>query len=213
MSMNPIANLRENYTFGELTEADAGTDPLRLFDRWFQDASAAGIREVNAMTLATVDGDGAPAARIVLLKGVDEGFVFFTNYGSAKGQELTAHPRAALCFHWKELERQVRIQGRAERISAAESDEYFRTRPRGSQIGAWASKQSAIAAGRDEIEQEYRDREAGFAGQDIPLPPFWGGFRLRPAVIEFWQGRPSRLHDRLRYTRTADGWLRDRLWP
>jgi pyridoxamine 5'-phosphate oxidase len=211
--MNPIADLRENYNCGELTEDAAGGDPFALFGRWFQEAKEAGIREVNAMTLATVDSEGAPSARIVLLKGVDSGFVFFTNYESAKGRDLDREPRAALCFHWKELERQVRIEGQTGRVTRTESESYFRSRPRGSQIGAWASRQSEAVPDRSVFETSYRELTAAYEGREIPLPPFWGGYRVTPVVIEFWQGRASRLHDRLRYTRRNEAWHRERLSP
>jgi pyridoxamine 5'-phosphate oxidase len=166
------------------------------------------------MTVATATPEGAPAARIMLLKGVDQrGFRFFTNYESRKGRELVANRRAALVFHWAVLQRQVRVEGAVERLTHAESEEYFRTRPRGSRIGAWASRQSADLTSRAELERLVRESETRFAGGDVPLPPFWGGLRLVPTVIEFWQGRINRLHDRLRYTRTPDGWAVTRLFP
>jgi pyridoxamine 5'-phosphate oxidase len=166
------------------------------------------------MTLATAAPDGAPSARMMLLKGVDSrGFVFFTNYESRKSNELLANPRAALVFHWPVLQRQVRVEGAVARLPQAESEAYFRTRARGSRIGAWASKQSAELSTRAELDERVREYEAKFAGEDVPLPPFWGGFRLAPAAIEFWQGRVNRLHDRIRYTRTADGWSIARLYP
>ncbi len=166
------------------------------------------------MTVATATPEGTPSARMMLLKGVDErGFVFFTNYESRKSAELLGNPRAALVFHWAVLQRQVRVEGTVEKLSEAESSAYFRTRPRGSRIGAWASKQSAELPSRAELERRVAEYDARFAGQDVPLPPFWGGFRLSPAVIEFWQGRINRLHDRVRYTRAATGWTVARLYP
>ena len=166
------------------------------------------------MTLATATMDGAPSARMMLLKGVDaRGFVFFTNYQSRKGDELLANARAALVFHWAVLQRQVRVEGTVTRLTLPESEAYFRTRPRGSQIGAWASRQSAELSSRAELDERVREVEKRFAHQDAPLPPFWGGFRLSPSMIEFWQGRVNRLHDRLRYTRTGSGWAVTRLYP
>lgn len=164
--------------------------------------------------LATADATGRPSVRMVLLRGVDErGFVFHTNYNSRKAKELVANPRAALCFHWQALEEQIRIEGRVERLAADESDAYFLTRPRGSQLGAWASDQSALLSSRETLEEQYREVERRFEGQAVPRPPFWGGFRLVPDRIEFWFGRPDRLHDRINYTRDADGWKIERLYP
>ncbi len=166
------------------------------------------------MTVATATSDGAPSARMMLLKGVDpRGFVFFTNYQSRKSGELLSNPRAALVFHWAVLQRQVRVEGTVEKLPQDESEAYFRTRPRGSRIGAWASKQSAELSRRAELDQRFRECEARFAGQDVPLPPFWGGFRLTPLLIEFWQGRLNRLHDRVRYTREGSSWNVARLYP
>jgi pyridoxamine 5'-phosphate oxidase len=212
-----IAHLRTDYHRGALEEAAAEADPYGLFARWFEDARAAGVHEVNAMTLATV-ASGQPTARIVLLKGFDaDGFVFFTNYDSRKGAELAANPAACLLAFWAELERQVRIDGQVERVSAAESDTYFALRPREARIGAWASPQSAPIADRAALEARFeamRARFATVADADLPRPPHWGGFRLRPAAIEFWQGRPSRLHDRLLYKPDAGlSWTRQRLAP
>lgn len=209
----PIADLRENYEKGALLESDAAASPFDQFHRWFDDAVAAGVPEPNAMTLATVDSQGHPSARIVLLKGFDaEGFVFFTNYRSRKGRELDTQPRGALLFFWPQIERQVRIEGTVQRIAAQESDAYFASRPLGSRIGAWVSEQSSEIGNRDilaRLETEARQR----FGDDPPRPPHWGGLRLRPDAIEFWQGRPSRLHDRLVYRQHEKGWRIVRLAP
>lgn len=206
--------MRQSYTRGELRESEADSDPLRLFTGWLQDASGAGLEEPHAMTLATVSGDGTPSARVVLLKGCDErGFVFYTNYRSRKARELDRNPRAALVFYWPELERQVRVAGTVERTTREETEVYFATRPRGSQLGAWASEQSIVVSGREELDMRLRLCLQRFDGRDIPAPPHWGGFRLRPSSIEFWQGRQDRMHDRLLYTRTDDGWRRQRLAP
>ena len=189
-----------------LLEGEAGRDPLVLFDRWFRDARDAGLYLAEAMTLATATPDAVPSARMVLLKDFGpDGFVFFTNYDSRKAAELDANPRAALVFHWPTLHRQVRVSGTVERTTAAESEAYFRTRPRGSRIAAWASRQSDTIAGRAEIEARFREHDARFPGDDVPLPPFWGGYRLRPDAIEFWQGRVNRMHDRLVFTRRGGG--------
>lgn len=197
-----------------LSEDTAGSDPLVLFADWYADARHSGIYLPEAMTLATCSSDGRPAARQMLLKGFDErGFRFFTNYDSRKGSEMAENPRAALVFHWTRLQRQVRVEGRVEKISEQESREYFATRPRGSQLGAWASSQSATIEDRRQLEQAYREHEARFKGKEVPLPPFWGGYRVIPEAIEFWQGRANRLHDRLRYTLGDDGWAVTRLSP
>ncbi len=208
-------DLRVDYGRGHLLEADAPADPFSLFTRWFADAQAAGVPEANAMTLATADATGRPGARIVLLKSCDDrGFVFYSNYASRKGRELAANPRASLCFFWQPMERQVRVDGAVERVSRAESDEYFHSRPVGAQIGAWVSHQSSVIRSRDELEAKEAELVARFTGGPVPLPDFWGGYRVIPMEVEFWQGRPSRLHDRLRYRRPPGGaWALDRLSP
>jgi pyridoxamine 5'-phosphate oxidase len=209
-----VRNLREDYLQAGLTESAADPDPIRQFGLWFDDALAARIKEPNAMTLATSSPGGAPDARMVLLKGFDHrGFVFFTNYDSAKARQLEMNPRAALVFYWPELERQVRISGTVARTSREETEVYFASRPRGSQLGAWTSEQSTPVRGRDVLEKRLAEVDARFEGQQIPAPPNWGGYRLHADSIEFWQGRPNRLHDRLRYTRDGDAWCRRRLAP
>lgn len=202
-------------TATELLERDVPHSPFHLFDRWFADAVAANIAAPEAMTLATATPEGVPSARMVLLKGADEnGFVFYSNYDSQKGQELAANPRAALVFYWPELHRQVRLTGSVTPTTRDESERYFHSRPIGSQISALASRQSAILVTRAELDNRVADLEATLAGKSIPLPADWGGFRLKPTSFEFWQGRPNRLHDRLRYTHLADGsWRIDRLSP
>jgi pyridoxamine 5'-phosphate oxidase len=208
-----IADLRTEYARASLDEERSAADAIAQFSRWWDEAVAAQVREANAMTLATSDEQGRPAARTVLLKGFDaHGFVFFTNYDSRKGRELAANPRAALLFFWPELERQIRIDGTVERTSDAESDEYFKTRPLASRIGAWASPQSTVIASKAWLLA--RAAEMGLRHGLAPArPPFWGGYRVIAEAVEFWQGRPSRLHDRLLYTRSATGWNRVRLAP
>jgi len=211
--MDEIARIRTDYKKGALDDDHAAADPIAQFGRWWDEALNSQLPEVNAMTLATADASGVPSARVVLLKGYDErGFVFFTNYDSRKGRELAANPNAALLFFWPELERQVRIEGLVERVAAEESDAYYRSRPLASRIGAWASPQSEPIPSKAWLMG--RAAEMGLRhGLNPDRPPQWGGYRLRPEVMEFWQGRPSRLHDRLRYRRVDSGWERTRLAP
>ena len=198
-----------------MLEHEVEPDPLAQFKRWYAEAVEAGVQLPEAMMLATAAPDGAPSARMVLLKGVEErGFVFYTNYESRKGRELAANPRAALVFHWPQTpRRQVSVGGSVERLSAQESDEYFRTRPFGSRIGAWASRQSEVIAGREGLERSFAELEAEHAEGEVPRPPWWGGYVLRPDIVEFWQNRPNRLHDRLRYRRSDGEWVLERLSP
>jgi pyridoxamine 5'-phosphate oxidase len=210
-----IADIRKDYMLHSLSETDVAPSPIDQFTRWWDDALNSEIEEVNAMTLATVTTEGFPAARIVLLKGyTEEGFVFFTNYASHKGKELEKNPRACLVFFWKALERQVRIEGMVEKISAADSEAYFHSRPIGSQIGAWASPQSTVISGREVIEKNVTELEKKYANTSIPRPEHWGGYIVKPANIEFWQGRSSRLHDRILYTAQNNlSWKIERLAP
>ena len=208
-----VADIRKNYSLQTLNESDVAADAIEQFTKWWNEAVNSEIDEVNAMTLATSTLAGKPSARIVLLKDYDEnGFVFFTNYNSHKGHTLDENPSAALTFFWKELERQVRIEGIAEKVTAAESDEYFYSRPVGSRVGAWASPQSSIIDGRTLLDENVEKYSKQF-GEDVPRPNFWGGYRIVPATIEFWQGRSSRLHDRLLYTKTGNDWKIERLAP
>src|SRR3954469_5762855 len=198
----------------ELVEDDLAGDPLEQFRRWYADAEGAGLRAPQALALATAGADGAPSVRMVLLKGADErGFVFFTGYGSRKGGELEANPRAALLFHWDALGRQVRVEGHVERVAADESDAYFATRPRGAQLAATASRQGRVLANRAQLDEAVAELERELAGHDVPRPEHWGGYRVRPDSYEFWQQRDDRLHDRLRYRRDGEAWLLERLAP
>jgi pyridoxamine 5'-phosphate oxidase len=210
-----IADLRRIYALAAFSEQDAAADPFEQFGQWFDEVINAQLHEPNAMTLATADATGRPSARTVLLKGFDShGFVFYTNYNSRKGQDLSANPYASLLFWWGELERQVRIEGPVEKVSEGESEAYFQSRPRDSQLGAWASPQSQVIVDRSVIEKTMADLQATYADQPaLPLPPHWGGYRVIPDHFEFWQGRENRLHDRIRYTPLGDGWVLDRLAP
>jgi pyridoxamine 5'-phosphate oxidase len=212
--MRSIADIRKDYKLQSLLEEDVSADPIDQFSKWWDEAINSQVDEVNAMTLATATPGGRPSARIVLLKGyTNKGFVFFTNYQSHKGVELEKNPHAALVFFWKELERQVRIEGLVEKVSEEDSNAYFTSRPIGSRIGAWASPQSAPIAGRHIIEENVLKYQEQFTGENIPRPPHWGGYILKPVTIEFWQGRSSRLHDRIQFTRTGEEWKIERLAP
>ena len=217
MAENPnelVASLRRNYQAATLDIADVTSDPLKQFDKWFSNALESRLIEPNAMIISTVSAEGVPSSRTVLLKGIDsEGFTFFTNYESQKGREIEANPNVSLLFLWLELERQVRINGKALRIPESESYAYFKTRPADSRIGAWASKQSMPVPGRVYLEMKFEEYKKKFGDSDIPLPPFWGGFKVLPEKVEFWQGRTNRLHDRILYTKNGNGWKIERLSP
>lgn len=209
-----ISALRKDYSLNGLDRPDVLDNPMAQFEIWFQEALEAAVIEPNAMTLATIQANGRPRSRVVLLKELNEtGFVFYTNYRSQKADDIAAHSFAALTFWWGELERQVRIEGRIEQISGDESDAYFAVRPRGSQIGAWVSDQSQVIENREILHEKQKQLESQFENQVIPRPAHWGGYRVVPDVIEFWQGRPSRLHDRLRYRLEAENWIIERLSP
>lgn len=209
-----IADIRKDYRLASLTEGDVDDDPMVQFHRWFDEAVRAEVNEPNAMCLATATPDAYPSARIVLLKEADSrGFVFYTDYRSRKGQELADNPHASLCFFWGELERQVRIAGAVQRVTRAESDAYFQSRPQPSRVGAWTSLQSSVLTSRDELEHELAANLARFGDGPVPLPDHWGGYRVVPEEIEFWQGRPSRLHDRIQFRKEAGVWRRRRLSP
>jgi pyridoxamine 5'-phosphate oxidase len=208
------SSLRKEYTRAGLDKADVDPDPIVQFHEWFETVIDADLHEPNAMILATASTDGKPSARTILLKGYDErGFVFYTNYEGRKANEIEANPICALLFYWGELERQVRIEGRVSRLSGEESDAYFAGRPRGSRLGAWASEQSRPVEDRSVLEERVRALEAEYEGREIPRPPFWGGYRVEPDTIEFWQGRENRLHDRLVYRREDGAWRIERLQP
>ena len=211
-----IAAWREEYADHGLVEADLGGDPITAFQVWLEDARVAGLHEPNAMVVSTADAAGAPSSRMVLLKGIDQrGFVFYTNLGSRKGNELNVNPNCSLLFPWHPLERQVRIEGRVSAVDHDQADEYFASRPRGSQLGAWASPQSEVVSGRGYLDDRYRQVTDRFDGvEDVPRPPHWGGFRVRPHRMEFWQGRPGRMHDRIRFDRADETtWIVERLAP
>lgn len=211
----PGANLNKEIMLRELRESDLDSSPFRQFQKWFEEALKADPVYANAITLATANRGGKPSARMMLLKGFDEnGFVFYTNSESNKGEDLSQNPRAALVFWWSQLERQVRIEGRVEKVSDEEADSYFKTRPKGSQLGAWASQQSRVIRSREVLDNRMEELEAKYNNVDVPRPPYWLGYRLSPESIEFWQGRPNRLHDRLRYRLVKDGtWIIERLAP
>ena len=213
-ALDSVAAAREEYTRGGLVEADLLPDPIAMFRRWYDEAHGAGLHEPNAMVVATVSSNFAPSARLVLLKGVSEqGFVFYTNTGSRKAVDLAGNPRCALLFPWHPLERQVRVDGTAARLPREAVDAYFAVRPRGSQLGAWASHQSRVVSGRDELQAAYDEAERRFEGGEVPTPEEWGGYVVHPESVEFWQGRPGRMHDRLVYRSTPSGWHTERLAP
>jgi len=209
-----LADLRKDYTLHGLHEAEMAADPFHQFEQWFQTVHDSTEDEVNAMTLATVGSDGQPRARVVLLKEVDDqGFIFFTNYESQKAQDLAHNPKASVLFFWPAVERQIRIEGVVEKIDSVRSEAYFKTRPKGSRLGALSSRQSSVIGSRDELEQTFEQVQEQFRDEEIPMPEFWGGYRLIPHQFEFWQGRTNRLHDRLRYRRQGQAWILDRLSP
>lgn len=209
-----LADLRRDYSLAGLLETDAAKDPVRQFEKWFQEAEAAKIVEPNAMVCSLASREGSPSSRIVLLKALDSrGFVFFSNYESRKGRELAENPRAALLFPWIALERQVIIEGVVTKVAREEGDAYFHSRPRASQLGAWASQQSSVVRSREALEEAMKHVEEKYADQEVPMPPHWGGYRVVHETVEFWQGRRNRLHDRLRYRREKDGWIIERLSP
>lgn len=209
-----ITDLRREYRLARLDVADVDPDPVVEFGRWMDQALRADLAEPHAMTLATASADGVPSARVVLLRGYDAGgFTFFTDYRSRKGRELADNPRACGCFYWPELERQIRVSGTVRKVSREESEAYFRSRPHGSRLGAWASTQSAVIADRNWLEERLREAATRFGEADVPLPEHWGGYRIAPVEFEFWQGRESRLHDRLRYRKQGDAWRLERLSP
>ena len=212
--MSDIAAIRKEYKLRSLSKINVDADPIKQFGVWWLDALNSSIDEVNSMTLATASADGIPSARIVLLKGYDAaGFVFFTNYNSYKSKQMEENPRACLVFFWKELERQVRITGIVERVKEAESDQYFSSRPEGARIGAWTSPQSEVIPNRDWLENKEKELIETFKSKTLDRPPHWGGYRVKPVSIEFWQGRPNRLHDRIQYTLGQDTWSIERLAP
>lgn len=209
-----INSLRHDFAKQTLDESDVNADPILQFEKWFKEAVDTHVNEPNAMTVSTATKEGKPSARILLLRNFNEdGFVFYTNYASRKGIEILDNPNCALLFFWPELERQVRIEGILQKQTDAESDLYFKTRPRGSKLGAWTSEQSKVIISRDVLDKEYETLSVKYPGEDIPRPPFWGGFLLKPISIEFWQGRPSRLHDRILYTKEKNNWKIERLAP
>lgn len=212
--MDQLSKMRQEYEAGSLDEKSVADNPLVVFNEWMAQAIAGGLLEPNAMTVATASADGKPSARVLLLKELnEEGFVFFTNYQSRKGEELMINPYAALVFDWHTLQRQVRVEGKVEKVTARESDEYFDSRPQGARIGAWVSPQSKIVQGREELNKLQEEHENRFKKEPLIRPPHWGGFLVRPTMVEFWQGRPSRLHDRIVYYKSPEGWSKHRLAP